>query len=78
MSVWGGIIDGWRLSLIRIKGRLSADVYIENILTPHVVPFIRGEKHQGNNVILLQDSAPLHRSAITQRYPEDNEISVLL
>ena len=76
-SVFGGIIDGRHLPLICINGRLSVDVYIENILTPHVVPFIRGEEHQGNNVILQQDNAPPHRSAITQRYLEDNEISVL-
>ena len=77
MSIWEGIIDGRRLPLIRINGRLNADVYIEDILSQHVVPFVRREEEQGNNVILQQDNAPPHRAAITQRYLEDNQISVL-
>ena len=67
VRIWGGIIDGRRLPLIRINGRLNADVYIENILSQHVVPFVRREEEQGNNVILQQDNAPPHRAAITQR-----------
>ena len=77
MSIWEGIIDGRRLPLIRINGRFNADVYIEDILSQHVVPFVRREEEQGNNVILEQDNAPPHIAAITQRYPEDNQISVL-
>ena len=77
VSIWGGIIDGRRLPLIRINGRLNADVYIEDILSQHVVPFVRREEEQGDNVILQQDNAPPHRAAITQRYLEDNQISVL-
>ena len=35
-----GIIDGRRLPL-GINGRLNADVYIKDILSQHVVPFVR-------------------------------------
>jgi len=77
VSIWGGIIDGRRLPLVRIDGRLSGEVYIRNILMQHVQPFIRSEQRRDNNVTLQHDNAPPHRAYITQNYLADNDIHVM-
>ena len=40
VNVWGGIITGRSLTLIRLDCHLTGQMYINKSLIPHVLPFI--------------------------------------
>ena len=61
----GGKIDGERLPLLHLEGRLTGRVYVERILEGHVVPFITSTE---NPVILQQDNAQPHRAIVTREF----------
>ena len=77
INVWGGIIGGRRLPLVSLDTRLTGETYINNILIPHILPFIRNEQRLNNIVILQQDNAPPHKANIVKAFMTDNEIQVL-
>ena len=77
ISVWGGIVGDQKLPLVRIDGRLNAEQYIENILTPHVLPFLQRERQNGRLITLQEDNAPPHAAIITQRFLTDHDVNVL-
>ena len=41
VMVWGGVSQHHRTELVVIAGNLNAVLYRENILLPHVVPFLQ-------------------------------------
>ena len=67
MSIWGAIVHDLKLPLVRIDGRLNGQLNVDNILTQHVIPYMRYESANGRVLTLQQDRAPqqtatLHRS----------------
>ena len=57
VNVWGGIIGDRRTPLIRIRRTLTAQTYIEDILTDVVLPFI-AEQHRTWHITTGQFSSP--------------------
>ena len=63
--VWGGVSQHHRTELVVIAGNLNAKHYREDILLPHVVPFLQAHP----DMTLQHDNATSHtaRSARFQR-----------
>ena len=63
VMVWGGIAYGLRMPLVIVDGALNAAKYKDNILRPHVVPFL-----QQHNLTLQQDNARPHVAWVCRDY----------
>ena len=53
VNVWGSIIGTHKLPLVRIDKPLTSEKYIQTVLTPHVLPFIRNQinaNHEKNHI----------------------------
>lgn len=72
LMVWGGIMGGRKTDLIVVRGNLNAQRYIDEILRPVVVPYLRQ-----NHGILMHDNARPHTAAITRNFLNQNNIGVL-
>ena len=61
VNVWGGIFGNVKTSFIRLYGRVTGDVYVRDILSEKVKPFLR------NRVggMLMYDNAPPHHAIVT-------------
>jgi hypothetical protein len=70
--VWGGIAYGRRTQLHNIRGNLNAIRYRDEILSPHLVPFL-----QQHNLTLQQDNARPHVDRICTAYLQAHNIDVL-
>ena len=66
INIWGGIIGGRRLPLVRLYGRLTGETYINNILIPHILPFITNERRLNNIIPVQQDNTPPHTANIVK------------
>ena len=55
--VWGGISAHGRTPLVIINGILNAHRYLEEVVRPHVLPFVRGQRR---NMTFQQDNARPH------------------
>ena len=72
--VWGGISWRHKMELQVVDGELSARRYIEEVLEPVVVPFLRGH----NDVATLQqDNARPHSARVTSQFLQQNNVNVL-
>jgi transposase len=71
--VWGGISHHHRTELVVIAGNLNALRYREDILLPHVVPFM----HAHPDMILQQDNATSHTARSVREFLHDSNVSVL-
>ena len=74
LIVWGGIIGGQKTDFVVIRGNLNARRYIDEILRPHVIPFLR---NQGPNVTFQHDNARPHTALITRQFVAQNNVDVL-
>lgn len=72
VMVWGGIAYGRRTQLHIIRGNLNAIRYRDEILSPHLVPFL-----QQHNLTLQQDNARPHVARICTAYLQAHNIDVL-
>jgi transposase len=72
VMVWGGIAYGRRTQLHIIRGNLNAIRYRDEILSPHLVPFL-----QQHNLTLQQDNARPHVTKISTAYLQAHNIDVL-
>lgn len=72
VMVWGGISHGLKSHLVVIDGNLTAARYRDEILRPHVVPFL-----QQHNLTLQQDNARPHVARICQVFLANNNIQPL-
>lgn len=73
VMVWGAIRAGWRSQLVVINGNLTGRRYIDEILAPHVVPYVA----QHNYVTFMHDNARPHVARICQDYLAQNNVRVL-
>ncbi|KAL1274382.1 hypothetical protein QQF64_027196 [Cirrhinus molitorella] len=73
VMVWGGISHHHRTELVVIAGNLNALRYREDILLPHVVPFM----HTHPDMILQQDNATSHTARSVREFLHDSNVNVL-
>ena len=52
--------------------RMGSKEYLEQVLQPHVLPWIQATFKNTSNVILMQDGAPCHTSKIVQNWLKNN------
>ena len=69
VMVWGGITHGLKSQLVVIDDNLTAARYRDEILRPHVIPFL--QKH---NLTLQQDNARPHVARICQVFLANNNV----
>ena len=63
--VWAGVTAGRRTDLVVVPGILTGQRYIDEILSSHVVPFLRP---MDNNGIFQEDNARPHRARIVDDF----------
>ncbi|GFU15784.1 transposable element Tc3 transposase [Trichonephila clavipes] len=64
VMVWGGIAYDSRSTLIVMRGTLTGQCYVDDILRPHVGPFLNGLR----GAIFQQDNARPHTARVTQDF----------
>ena len=74
VMVWGGICGEQKTPLVIVNGNLTARRYIDDILRPTVLPFMRN-RQQG--ILLQHDNARPHVARITQNFLQANNVNVL-
>ena len=72
--VWGGISWRQKTQLIVVYGNLTALRYIDEILEPEVVPFLR---NNGDVTLFQQDNARAHSARLTMDFFNQNGVQVL-
>uniref|UniRef100_A0A8C7PBG7 Tc1-like transposase DDE domain-containing protein n=1 Tax=Oncorhynchus mykiss TaxID=8022 RepID=A0A8C7PBG7_ONCMY len=73
VMVWGGVSQHHRTELVVIAGNLNAVRYREDILLPHVVPFLQAHP----DMTLQHDNATSHTARSVRDFLEDRNVSVL-
>ena len=71
VMVWAGVTADRRTDLVVVPGILTGQRYIDEILCPHVVPFLRP---MGNNGIFQDDNARPHRARIVDGFLQANNV----
>ena len=71
--VWGGVSQHHRTELVVIAGNLSTVRYRDDILLPHVVPFLQTHP----DMTLQHDNATSHTSRSVRDFLQDRTVSVL-
>ena len=69
VMVWAGVTANRRTDFVVVPGILTEQRYIDEILRPHVVPFLRP---MGNNSIFQDDNARPHRARIVDGFLQAN------
>ena len=69
--VWAGVTVDRRTDLVVVPGILTGQRYIDEILRPHVVPFLGP---MGNNGIFQDDNARPHRARIVDGFLQANNV----
>ena len=72
LMVWAGISYGHRTPLVFIDGPLTAQRYVDVILRPVVVPFVRQR-----NVTFQQDNARAHVARLSMAFLQQNNVNVM-
>uniref|UniRef100_A0AAZ3QP27 Tc1-like transposase DDE domain-containing protein n=1 Tax=Oncorhynchus tshawytscha TaxID=74940 RepID=A0AAZ3QP27_ONCTS len=73
IMVWGGVSQYHRTEVIVIAGNFNAVHYRENIILPHVVPFLQAHP----DMTLQHDNATSHTARSVRDFLQDRNISVL-
>ena len=71
--VWGGVSQHHRTELVVIAGNLSAVRYREDILLPHVVPFLLAHP----DMTIQHDNATSHTTRSVSEFQQHKNVSVL-
>lgn len=73
VMVWGGIACNRRTALVEVVGNLNAQAYRDDILTPHVLPFIQANA----GMTFQQDNARPHVARVNMAFLAQHNIDVL-
>ena len=71
VMVWAGVTADMRTDLVVVTGILTGQRYIDEILRPHVVPFLHP---MGNNGIFQDDNARPHQARIVDGFLQANNV----
>ena len=74
VMVWAGVTADRHTDLIVVPGILTGQRYLDEILRPHVVPFLRP---MGNNGSFQDDNARPHRARIVDGFLQANNVRCL-
>ena len=72
--VWGGISAHGRTSLVIINGNLNAHCYLEEVVRPHVLPFVHGQR---KNMTFQQDNARPHVACLIMNFLRHENVLVM-
>ena len=72
--IWVGISLNGRTALVVVRGNLNGRRYIDEILRPHVVPYLR---QIGQNAIFQDDNARPHRARSVDSFLQLNGVQRL-
>lgn len=72
--VWGGITANHRTELVVVNGNLTAQRYVEEILRPHVIPFL--QMHPDVQ-IFQHDNARPHAARTTRDFLAEEDVNVM-
>ncbi|GFS95809.1 DDE_3 domain-containing protein [Trichonephila clavipes] len=64
VMVWGAIAYDSRSTLMVMRGTLTGHCYVDDIIRPHVGPFLNGL----SGAIFLQNNARLHTARVAQDF----------
>ncbi|UYV65951.1 IRF2BP2 [Cordylochernes scorpioides] len=67
IMVWGAIAYDFRSPLLRIQGTMTAQRYVDDVLRPVTLPYLKGVP----NALYQQDNARPHTSRISQQALQD-------
>ena len=73
VMVWGGVLHHHRTELVVIAGNLNAVRYREDILLPHVVPFLQAHP----DMTLQHENATSHTARSVCDFLQNRNVSVL-
>ena len=73
VMVWGGIMGSRKTNLIVVQGNLNAQGYINQILQPEAVPFLR----RRGPAVMMHDNARPHVAMICRQLLNRNNVNVL-
>jgi transposase len=76
VMIWGCFTKNKLGPLVKLEGRITANIYIEEILEKNLLPFINSLENE-NDYIFQEDNAPIHTARIAKRWKEDNNITSL-
>ena len=68
------IFAGEKSVLVRLDGRVNAEVYIKAVIRDNVLPLLDGLDPR---TIFMQDNAPAHRAQITREFLNTNMVNML-
>ena len=71
--VWAGITTQHRTNLVIIRGNVTAQRYINDVLQPHLLPFVA----QHGPLTFQHDNAPAYRANVTRQFLQQNGINVI-
>ena len=71
--MWAGISATVKMDLVFIDGNLNGQRYIDEVLTSHVLPFLR--QMPDADPIFQDDNARLHRSRIVDDFLRVNNVN---
>lgn len=74
VMIWGGISWRHKTPLTVVDGNLSARRYIDEILEPEVIPFLR---NNADIRLFQQDNARAHSARLTMDFMNQNNVQVL-
>jgi len=74
VMVWAGITAHHRTPLVVIDGNLTAQRYVDNVLRPHLVPFMQAHPEL---TIFQQDNARPHSARLTANFLQQQGVEVL-
>lgn len=75
VMIWGCFTKNKLGPLVRLEGRITANIYIE-MLENHLLPFINDLENK-DNYTFQEDNAPIHTAKIAKKWKVDNNIKSL-
>src|SRR6266853_1117998 len=72
--VWGAISVTGKTELVTLRGNITAQRYVDDIVRPHIVPFMRDHEQR---VLFQQDNARPHTAAVTMRCFDEENVDLL-
>ena len=76
VMIWGAMSLHGKSQLVVVNANMNAERYINDILTPHVLPFFNAVPAEGR--MFQQDNAPPHAARVTRAFLEANNVGVML
>ena len=74
VHIWAGISQFGRTNLVILNGNVNANRYINDVLQPEVIPYMRQNLRGG---IFQQDNARPHTANLTTNFLGNNNVNVL-